>query len=710
MKTGSGVVEEDLNLFDVLRMLGRRWRLITGFLLGGLLVSLLFIALVTPKYTSETVLKFNPTGFTINGEKATVASEMLDRLIAGELAAIQSPAVLQKVIESEKLVNDPELNRVGFARGLLRAIASLGQKDTGPKDHMQQLLEAMRKKVEVTNPDRTNLITVAYESESPEKAARVAGAIATTFLARHLETQLSDTPFAAKWLSGRSETLRRRWRESEDRVEKFRAENDLSYVGDEELREKQVNRINEQLVLAGTKTEEARARVEQARRLLKTANYEQLATVVKSDVLTRLRDRLAAATQRVAALGIELLPNHPQLRQASAEVASLKREIDDEGKRLLENLEIGFRTARDREQLIRGNFNKTIQGMQESGSALVKLRELERTAATDRAIYEAFLNRSNETQEQKTGELANFQLVKTARIPVKPSFPLALRVLLAGIAGSIIAGVGLALLLETHRQPPRGPAARRASAPGAPVLASLRRIPLLDFGPGAENRAQLRVPEEIVSLNAALGGSNQESRDQLVAVTSTAIGETKTALAAELARAAAQDGLKTLLIDGDWNRPRLHRLFGARGIRRNGSEGSSSPVLHDRASGMDILPVLKCGRSGAGFAATPEFAEMLRSARLNYDRIVVDCAGVPEDGATSVFVPEADRVLLIVPSGSLNAAGMEQAIEELKRHGARQIGLVFATAMATETAPAAERSRAAAREHSLPETQPFPAE
>jgi len=693
-----------MNLFDVLGMLRRRWRLIAGYVLGGVVASLLFIMLVTPKYTSETVLKFNPTGFTINGQKATVASDMLDRLIAGELAAIQSPTVLKKVIESEGLANDPELNRIGFVRSAMRAIASLGQPGSGPRDHMQQLLETMRKKVYAANPDRTNLITIGYESESPEKAARVSSAISKTFLAGHLESQLTDTPFAAKWLSERSETLRQRWRESEGRVEKFRAENDLSYVGDEQLREKQVNRINEQLVLAGAKTEEARARVEQARRLLESRNYEQLATVVKSDVLTRIRDRFAAATQRVAALNIDLLPNHPRLQQANAEVASLRHEIDEEGKRLLENLEIEFRTARDREKLLRDNFNKTIKGMQDSGSALVKLRELERTAATDRAIYEAFLNRSNETQEQKTGELANFQIVKTSQVPIKPSFPSAVRVLLAGIAGSLIAGIGLALLLETHRETPRGPV-RRTGVTGAPVLASLSRR-AVDLGRAAERP----VPEEIVSLNASFGASGEVSRDQMVVVTAPAVSEGKTAIAAGLARAAAREGLKTLLIDGDWSRPRLHRMFGSRANRINGGEDTGTPLMHDGTSGMDILPALKCGRSGAGFAATPEFMDMLRSARRNYDRIVVDCAALPGDGANNVYVPEADRVLLVVTSDSLHAAGTERAIEELKRRGAREVGLVVAPDADTAASPTVHGIRRAGHERGMAGAQPFPAE
>lgn len=714
----SEVMEENLNLFDVLKMLLRRWRLVAGFLLLGVIIPVLFVLLVTPRYTSETILKFNPSGFEINGQKGSVSADMLDRLISGELAAIESPEVLLEVIKSGGLMHDPELTEPGILSTLLGAIGINLDDALGTAGREQKILTGLRKRLVVTNPDRTNLISIKYESVDAAKAARIANQIARSFLARHLDGRLSETPLASKWLADRTGNLRNRWRESEDRAEKFRTDNQLSYVGDENLREKQVNRINEQLVLSGTKTEEARARVEQSRQLLKSKNYEQLATVLKSDVLTRLRDRLAAASQREASLGITLLPNHPQLKQVRAELASLRRDIDNEGKRALENLEIEFRTARDRENLIRGNFEKTIQGMQDSGSALVKLRELERTAATDRAIYEAFLNRSNETQEQKTGELANFQLIKEALPQITPSFPSPLRVLLGGIAGSLIAGLGLALVLETHRNTLLT-ASDVTTGLRAPLLGSL---PLL--GPGRDNgpdghrnwemagavKPGMAFSRGIAKLNARFGNTDGKTGYQMVAVTSAVAGEGKTLVAISLAREAAARGLKVLLIDVNWTRPRLHRVFQDDTPVRRDHDHTVSPVIHDHAAGIDILPVLQRGRTAMSHAMTQEFSDLLRSAQRNYDRIIVDCGSVLEDVGGQVFANEADMALLVVHWDKTNRDTASRAIERLQGWNAHNIGVVLNRVETPEATRSAGFQTAGNIADNAGPATPFPAE
>ena len=101
---------------------------------------------------------------------------------------------------------------------------------------------------------------------------------------------------------------------------------------------------------------------------------------------------------------------------------------------------------------------------------------------------------------------------------------------------------------------------------------------------------------------------------------------------------------------------------------------------------------------------------MLGSARRNYDRIVVYCAALPGDGANNVYVPEADRVLLVVPSDSLHATSTGRAIDELKRRGAKQVGLVLGTETGDAASYAVRSPRQAGRERGIPGAQPFPAE
>jgi Mrp family chromosome partitioning ATPase len=499
---------------------------------------------------------------------------------------------------------------------------------------------------------------------------------------------VASTPLAAKWLQDQKVVLREKWRVSRAQVEKFKADHGLSYLSGEKLRDLQVDRLNEQKVLAGTKTEETRARVEQVRRMLKSRDYQQLANTNNSEVLTKLRDRLAAASQREASLNTTLLPNHPSLRKARAEIASLRKQIENEGRRVLDDLEVKFRSAQEREQLIGQNFDKTISDMQESGTSIVKLRELERTAASDRKIYESFLNRSNETIEQSTGSFANFRLIKSAQVPIKPSFPGKLKVLVLAAMGSLALGIGLSLVQEALNSTFR-PQDQISDSLGLPLLASLptrlngdaaQGLPSESFISRESGTPLANAVKRLLRAMGPAGGAALPTG--MIAVTSTGEGEGKTMTAVSLAQMAALSGSKVLLIDGDIRNPSLDRIFSHESwncIARDhhDSVGSNPMLFEDRSTGLHILPAFGGQARGNGSVDSHEFKEMLLTAREEYELVIVDTAGVLTNPDSWDLADAADQVIFVIASNKTQHESASRALEMLKTCHARMAGVVL---------------------------------
>lgn len=637
-------------------------RFIALFIAACMGAALLFLLVAKPEYEAEATLKYNPAQFEISKEKQSINSDLFDRLISGEIAAISSPSVMLGAIRSEKILDDPELNKTSL-RDLVSGLMEMFQ--LYPQHHIShelKVMERFKKRLLVTHPERTNIISISYRSGDPEKSARIANAIANIFLARHLEDQISSMPLAAKWLSDRKATLRERWRESQGQVEKFKAEQGLSYLSDDKLREQQVDRLNEQLMLASTRTEEARAKVEEVRRLLKSRDYQQLADIERSAVLARLRDRYAEASQREASLSSALLPSHPALREVRAEIASLRTQIEDEGKRILDNLEVTFQSAQERERLIRKNFDESIAGIQDASGNIVKLREFKRKAATDREIYEAFLNRSNETIEQSTGQFANFRLIRVAQVPSKASFPSKLKVLLLATFGSVVASFGIAFMRETLVDTFRTRAHVRESL-NIPVLAQLPEV----SGLHRNARNGTRRPDlswmlahgtpfavGLNSLRRAISYPGEApEKTMIIAVASALEGEGKTTVAAGLAQTAAQSGIKTLLVDGDWHESGLRRMFGLETGNGNdsttGRNGRVEQVVFTHPdTGMDIVPAMGGAECSSHFARSSEFRSMLASARDHYDFIVVDTPAVNANSDACALANYADEIVFVI--------------------------------------------------------------
>jgi len=266
-------MEEDLKLRDVLEIVRRHRRLIATVVACGIAAAVLFLLAVTPRYTAQATLKFDPRQFQITAENKNVGPELFERLIAGEIAVIRSPEVIEKVIAAEKLTQDSEFGQASlFDR--LRGILAFGADGHSPEARLlNRARERFLDRLFVDQPPRSNLITIAVTSRDAVKAARIANAITTQYLTQQMESQLGSSPLASRWLGERKAKLKAQWRASEETVEAFKAQHNLRFAGGENLKEQQIARLNEQLIQAGSDVEETRSRVEQIRRLIRARDY-----------------------------------------------------------------------------------------------------------------------------------------------------------------------------------------------------------------------------------------------------------------------------------------------------------------------------------------------------------------------------------------------------------------------------------------------------
>jgi len=169
---------------------------------------------------------------------------------------------------------------------------------------------------------------------------------------------------------------------------------------------------------------------------------------------------------------------------------------------------------------------------------------------------------------------------------------------------------------------------------------------------------------------------------QVVMVTSAVPKEGKTVISSNLAISFGQTGCRTLLIDSDLRRGRLHRLFGLR----------KSPGLSDylidkvpldqaiRPSGKENLSILSAGEhleSGTELLGAPKFAELMIHLRTQYDRIIIDTPPILGLSETSVLQSHIDGVLFVIWSGRTPIRSMKTAIDILSANGANFYGFIL---------------------------------
>lgn len=169
---------------------------------------------------------------------------------------------------------------------------------------------------------------------------------------------------------------------------------------------------------------------------------------------------------------------------------------------------------------------------------------------------------------------------------------------------------------------------------------------------------------------------------QVIMVTSSVPKEGKTVVSSNLAVSFAQMGAKTLLMDTDMRRGRLHRLFGLRK-----GPGLSNLLLEKstieealRPSGKENLTVLSSGQhleSGSEHFGSPRFAEIMKDLRSRFDRILVDTPPVLGLSETSILQPHMDGVIFVVWGGRTPIRSMKTAVEALQSNGANFYGFIL---------------------------------
>jgi polysaccharide biosynthesis transport protein len=149
-----------------------------------------------------------------------------DTKIASIGSIIQSSAVLERVVKSEKLDDDPEfgLVRRSFLARLLSMFPGFGSAEPSV-DRMDPIAIAknrLRKATSVARDGLTYLIEVEINSSDPVKEAHLAQAISEAYLNDLLGAKHEAARSASTWLFGRLTELRKETIDSEETVGKIR--------------------------------------------------------------------------------------------------------------------------------------------------------------------------------------------------------------------------------------------------------------------------------------------------------------------------------------------------------------------------------------------------------------------------------------------------------------------------------------------------------
>ncbi|MDO9298387.1 exopolysaccharide transport family protein [Bradyrhizobium sp.] len=726
-----------VNVLELARLL---WQRKVAIASAGLICACLAVMIgksLTPKYSATAQLYVDPRELQLVDRELTPRAQDVSGLamvVESQARLITSNSVLLQVIQDTGLDKDPEFGG-GNAKGALASLLGLFGIDLrsagDAKLSQMAALETLIRHINVKKTDRTFIVDIDVWSYDPVKAAMLANAISRAYLAESKKSQASAARRATSDLSGRLKELQERLRNAENALATYKAQNNFVGTQDTLISDQQLSASNQRLAAARALTLDAQAKYDQIEASRRgSTDAGAIPEALQSPTIANLRAQYAEARKKQAELTSELGPRHPALRQVEQQVNDLKRNIGEEIDRFAQSARNDLTRARDYESSLNKALETQKRQSVQLSQASVRLRELEREVEASRDVYQSFLKRSRETEEQESLNTSSARIIGEATVPQRRTFPPAMSMIailgfmLGAFAASALTIAANRLSPDTSEPqpvrsepgppaPPSKPVAaeppRQRHEPAAfaavekPLIARLQESDvvrtlggILAIG-GVPDVARMGWPTlragmpQTTFLNAMRDILTTAVRRSpaaampVVAVIGAGDGDDRSIAALNIALTAARDGVSVLLIDADHATHAISNKVTGLGKREPSrldwlSIGTKASRAIKTANGISILPVVKgSDAKGSEVKAADAIRKAIAQARATggYDLVILDGPAMPWSAADHKLLDSADSLVAILPvSLDINDA-MEDIITALGDAERQLVGVVL---------------------------------
>lgn len=190
------------------------------------------------------------------------------------------------------------------------------------------------------------------------------------------------------------------------------------------------------------------------------------------------------------------------------------------------------------------------------------------------------------------------------------------------------------------------------------------------------------VSEAYRILRTNIQFSSPDKKIQSILITSSGPSEGKTTTSVNLAVTMAQAGSRTILIDCDQRKPKVHKLLSISnqiGLSNLLIEevDMDEAVIHSGIENLDILSSGTRPPNPSELLASEKMQNFIECLKDKYDYIILDTPPVIMVTDAQILSKYADGCILVVASGEADREAAAKAKEQLEKVNAKILGVVL---------------------------------
>ena len=534
-------------------------------------------------------------------------------------------------------------------------------------------------------PD-SQIIEVTATHPDPEVSAELANAYAHGYIESLVSLLSEGNESAVDFLDKQANQLSSEIESTLDAQREFREKNNLISVPKErELAERRIEKLESAMTdqrVERLKLETTESAIEESD--LNAESLESIPEIFADTRVAKLAESLADARTERSVLSKTLLERHPSMEANEARIASLEQSLEESLNKARSKIENQLAKIRQSEIQLREELATEVARIRELDRLAAQGESLSRELAAKRLTGEQIAKRLNEANVSSRLKMSNVRVLTNAEVPTRSSYPNKLAVAASGLLlfGAIV--LAIPMLSEAGRTKLRTFAEIEYYL-DRPVIGHVQQSAAGRKKTTTAQREDAAFTESFRNLIAQLTISSTQPLGGVYLITSTDAGEGKSLVASNLARSLAEHGQKTLLIDCDLRRPRLHQsveLENDHGLI-TWAEASGDPDDLSSAQIKEAAPKLGLLRSGGStttpteFLQDPAFSGLLERLKSRFDAIVIDSPPVGPCPDAVLLAAHADQTIFVVRQGRVLRRKVKAAVARLEKTASPVTGIVL---------------------------------
>jgi succinoglycan biosynthesis transport protein ExoP len=626
--------------------------------------------------------------------------------LASQIHILSSESIVIPVVRSLNLDSDREFVGPPDAFGMWKLVSAVWRSITGDDNGNSEsavsresaveriAIETFLKRLSVYREDVANVINVTFASTDANKAAKIANAIADTYVAATHEAKSRSTRIASQLLQDKLLELKVQAIEADRSLQKYKASHDLEDSEKGVAISEQLPGLRAELTKVRVALAESKARLDRIRQSSSGGEEAPPMTDASNDsIIVKLRSEYMDLTKREAEISQNVAPGHNALIKLRRRMVELRAAIRAEEENLVR---IEYQNAKAREEELIATMERLQAEAKIKSEAQVAMRHLESSAETSRNLYSSLLQKFREISvpAQSSG-VEDVRIVTRAAPSLQKSSNKAILVLGGSIVLGFFLGAGAAIGREWMADVFRS---HEAVAQATGIYTVILPLATRKQKRGSDARSMTieeyvldepysRFTETLRSVKTLLNASQHGSSTKVIGIVSSLAKEGKTTIAANLAAlmiASAGAGVRGLVIDGDLHLRNLTRRL-APGAREGLIEAVADPsrlpalVCRRQRSGLDVLPCALSTRlpNAADLLGSPQMEKLLAVARKSYDFVMIEAPPIMSVVDVKVMERFVDQFIFVVEWGQTKRRLVLEALSEAEMFRERIISIVL---------------------------------